>query len=89
MATKTYVRTGQIQWPMSDDEQAMYAEADGTAQGDTFMAELDEPTETWLIGNGVIALPTDLTVTLPFDGPSAGDLPTADGSGDYAWEAPA
>lgn len=88
MATKTYVRTGRIQWPMDDDELALYEAVDAD-MGESFDADLDEPTETWLLGHGVISLPPDVAVSLPVNGPSDGDLPTADGAGDYSWEAPA
>ena len=88
MAVKTYVRTGAITWPMDDDEQTMYAEVDANPIGTTFQADLSEGDETWLIGNGVISPAPDTPVTLPADGTSAGDLPTADGSGDYLWQQP-
>lgn len=89
MAVKTYVRQGRIQTSLTASERTMYQAVDANDPGDTFTADLSTDTEAWLIGHGVIGLAPDVAVTLPVDGPSAGDLPTADGSGSYDWAAPA
>lgn len=86
MATKTYVRTGRIDWVMADDQRDMYEQVTAEEIGESFQADLDAPTEEWLIEQCVIAPAPDVAVTMPVDGTSAGDMPTADGSGGYDWE---